>query len=144
VCIVCPGKASGKLRDQDVLDELLSCRAHDTLMLLSSTGRAYAIKAHKVPEVSRAAMGTPIAQVRRLSPSSAVARSFPVPVYAGLPFDLDALHDRTHLPTHMTKQQKPGSLVLAAHATELMHDPVCMFGCCRCWACLRLSTSPRC
>lgn len=58
------GKASGKLRDQDVLDELLSCRAHDTLLLLSAAGRAYAIKAHKVPEASRAAMGTPIAQVR--------------------------------------------------------------------------------
>lgn len=57
------GKASGKLRDQDVLDELLSCRAHDTLLLLSAAGRAYAIKAHKVPEASRAAMGTPIAQV---------------------------------------------------------------------------------
>lgn len=62
------GKASGKLRDQDVLDELLSCRAHDTLMLMSSTGRAYAIKAHKVPEASRAAMGTPIAQVRAAAP----------------------------------------------------------------------------
>lgn len=65
--MLCAGKASGKLRDQDVLDELLSCRTHDTLMLLSSTGRAYAIKAHKVPEASRAAMGTPIAQVRRLT-----------------------------------------------------------------------------
>jgi DNA gyrase subunit A len=58
------GKASGKLRDQDVLDELLSCRAHDTLLLLSAAGRGYGIKAHKVPEASRAAMGTPIAQVR--------------------------------------------------------------------------------
>lgn len=57
------GKASGKLRDQDVLDELLSCRAHDTLLLLSAAGRGYGIKAHKVPEASRAAMGTPIAQV---------------------------------------------------------------------------------
>jgi DNA gyrase/topoisomerase IV subunit A len=66
LCVLSAGKASGKLRDQDVLDELLSCRAHDTLMLLSSTGRAYAIKAHKVPEASRAAMGTPVAQVRRL------------------------------------------------------------------------------
>ena len=59
----CAGKASGKLRDQDVLDELLSCRAHDTLLLLSAAGRAYAIKAHKVPEASRTAMGSAIAQV---------------------------------------------------------------------------------
>jgi len=46
-----------------VLDDLLSCRAHDTLLLLSAAGRAHAIKAHKVPEASRTAMGTAIAQV---------------------------------------------------------------------------------
>lgn len=47
-----------------MLDELLSCRAHDSLLLLSAGGRAHAIKAHKVPEASRTSMGTPIAQVR--------------------------------------------------------------------------------
>jgi DNA gyrase/topoisomerase IV subunit A len=110
--------SSGKLRDQDALEDLLTCRAHDTLLLLNTgarvcvcvcvargghlklpgscyhplhrgnhlaplltinmhacasllnffnpaatAGRAYTIKAHKVPEASRTAMGSAIAEV---------------------------------------------------------------------------------
>jgi hypothetical protein len=60
---VMTGKSSAKLRDNDALEDLLSLMAHDTLLFLSSAGRAYSVKAHKVPEASRAAAGTSLSQV---------------------------------------------------------------------------------
>lgn len=57
------GKSSGKLRDNDALQDVLSLMAHDTLLFLSAAGRAHSVKAHKVPEASRVASGSSIAQV---------------------------------------------------------------------------------
>eukprot|EP00775_Hariotina_reticulata_P008929 gene8929-9106_t len=57
------GKSSARLRDNDALEDLLSLMAHDTLLFLSSAGRAYSVKAYKVPEASRAAAGSSISQV---------------------------------------------------------------------------------
>lgn len=58
------GKSAGRLRDNDALEDVLSLMAHDTLLFLSSSGRAFSVKAHKVPEASRTAAGTAVSQVR--------------------------------------------------------------------------------
>lgn len=59
------GKSAGRLRDNDALEDVLSLMAHDTLLFLSGSGRAFSVKAHKVPEASRTAAGTAVSQVRQ-------------------------------------------------------------------------------
>lgn len=43
---------------------MVACRAHDTLLFVTTSGRAYSTLAYKVPEASRTAGGTAITQVR--------------------------------------------------------------------------------
>ena len=59
------GQSSGRLRDADVLEEVLAVLAHDTLLVLAGSGRCYALPAYKVPETSRTAAGTAAVQVGR-------------------------------------------------------------------------------
>ncbi|KAF8061304.1 gyrA [Scenedesmus sp. PABB004] len=58
------GKSSGKLRDNDALEVLLSLTAHDSLLFISAVGRAHSVRAHRIPEASRASSGSAIAQAR--------------------------------------------------------------------------------
>ena len=58
------GKSGGRLRDTDALEEVVAAMAHDTLLLLGGNGKAYSLKAYKVPEGSRTAAGTALVQVR--------------------------------------------------------------------------------
>eukprot|EP00878_Enallax_costatus_P019373 GHUV01020438.1.p1 GENE.GHUV01020438.1~~GHUV01020438.1.p1 ORF type:complete len:826 (+),score=272.01 GHUV01020438.1:1150-3627(+) len=57
------GKSAGRLRDNDALEDVLSVMAHNTLLFLSASGRAFSVKAHKVPEATRTAAGSAVSQV---------------------------------------------------------------------------------
>lgn len=58
------GKSGGRLRDNDVLEEVVAAMSHDHVLFLTATGKLHCIKAYKIPEASRTASGTAIAQVR--------------------------------------------------------------------------------
>ena len=67
------GKAGTKTQQDDEVKLFISCNDHDTLLLFSDRGVAYALPAYRVPMSSRTAKGTPsvdnLTQVKA-SPSS--------------------------------------------------------------------------
>ena len=57
------GKAGTKTQDDDEVKLFISCNDHDTLLLFSDRGVAYALPAYRVPMGSRTAKGTPSVQL---------------------------------------------------------------------------------
>ncbi len=57
------GKAGTKNQQDDEVKLFISCNDHDTLLLFSNRGVAYALPAYRVPMSSRTAKGTPSVQL---------------------------------------------------------------------------------
>ncbi|MDC3118735.1 DNA gyrase subunit A [Prochlorococcus sp. AH-716-K03] len=57
------GKAGTKTQKDDEVKLFISCNDHDTLLLFSDRGVAYALPAYRVPMSSRTAKGTPSVQL---------------------------------------------------------------------------------
>ncbi len=57
------GKAGTKSKEDDDVKLFISCNDHDTLLLFSDRGVAYALPAYRVPMSSRTAKGTPSVQL---------------------------------------------------------------------------------
>ena len=57
------GKAGTKNQQDDEVKLFISCNDHDTLLLFSDRGVAYALPAYRVPMSSRTAKGTPSVQL---------------------------------------------------------------------------------
>ncbi len=57
------GKAGTRSQGEEEVKIFISCNDHDTLLLFSDRGVAYALPAYRVPQCSRAAKGTPIVQL---------------------------------------------------------------------------------
>ena len=57
------GKAGTKTQEDDQVKLFISCNDHDTLLLFSDRGVAYALPAYRVPMSSRTAKGTPSVQL---------------------------------------------------------------------------------
>ena len=57
------GKAGTKTQGDDDVKLFISCNDHDTLLLFSDRGVAYALPAYRVPMSSRTAKGTPSVQL---------------------------------------------------------------------------------
>jgi DNA gyrase subunit A len=73
------GKTAGRLRGDDALLRVLSCRDRDTVLLFSERGRAFALPAAMVPEGGRAGTGAPVPQLVGLAPGEAVTAVLAVP-----------------------------------------------------------------
>ncbi len=57
------GKAGTRSQGEEEVKLFISCNDHDTLLLFSDRGVAYAIPAYRVPQSSRTAKGTPVVQL---------------------------------------------------------------------------------
>ncbi len=57
------GKAGTRSKGEEEVKLFISCNDHDTLLLFSDRGVAYALPAYRVPQCSRVAKGTPIVQL---------------------------------------------------------------------------------
>merc|ERR1711934_1089211 len=57
------GKAGTRSQGEDAVKLFISCNDHDTLLLFSDRGVAYALPAYRVPQCSRTAKGTPVVQL---------------------------------------------------------------------------------
>jgi DNA gyrase subunit A len=61
------GVRGAEMKEDDIVSTLLTCSTHDTLLVFTSRGRAYRIKAYQVPEKSRSAKGVFVANVPGLA-----------------------------------------------------------------------------
>lgn len=61
------GKAGAKIKEDDVVEQFLSCCDHDTVLLFSDAGLVYSLPTYQIPTGSRTARGTSIVQLLPLS-----------------------------------------------------------------------------
>ena len=64
--------------DNDYIADLLMTRTHDTIMFFTNLGRAYRLKAYKIPEASRVSRGTAIVNLLNLLPEEKVTAIIPI------------------------------------------------------------------
>jgi DNA gyrase subunit A len=57
------GKAGTRSQGEEAVKLFISCNDHDTLLLFSDRGVAYALPTYRVPQCSRSAKGTPVVQL---------------------------------------------------------------------------------
>ncbi|RMD66636.1 DNA gyrase subunit A [Candidatus Pacearchaeota archaeon] len=60
------GVMSAELKDNDFVKQFIACSTHDTLLFFTSRGRAFWLKAHLVPEGTRASRGRSLANLFNL------------------------------------------------------------------------------
>ncbi|MDP3131112.1 MAG: DNA topoisomerase (ATP-hydrolyzing) subunit A, partial [Bacillota bacterium] len=63
------GSNSASLMDDDFLEQLFVANTHDYIMFITTEGKAYWMKAHEIPEASRAARGAHIKGLLAISPN---------------------------------------------------------------------------
>ena len=61
------------LKEGDIVEHLLTTTAHSYLLLFSSSGRVYRLKAHEIPKRERTARGTAVVNVVPMRPEDGVA-----------------------------------------------------------------------
>jgi DNA gyrase subunit A len=62
------GAAGLKMKEEDVLQAVLSCSTHDNLLMFTNQGRVFKLRAFEIPEASRQAKGTAIVNLLNLKP----------------------------------------------------------------------------
>jgi DNA gyrase subunit A len=67
------GSNSATLMDDDFLEQLFVANTHDYIMFITTEGKAYWMKAHEIPEASRAARGTHIKGLLAISPNEEIS-----------------------------------------------------------------------
>ena len=65
-------------REDDMVENMFICMAHDTVMLFSNLGRVYRMKAYEIPEGSRQAKGMNLINLLPLMPGEKITRILPV------------------------------------------------------------------
>ena len=72
------GRTGMKARDEDFVEDVFVASAHSAILVITTGGKAYALKVHEVPEAGPAAKGTPIVNLVSLSAEEGVASIVPV------------------------------------------------------------------
>ena len=67
------GVKGAALKEGDIVEHLLTTTAHAYLLLFSTTGRVYRLKAHEIPKRDRTARGTAVVNVVPMRPEDRVA-----------------------------------------------------------------------
>jgi DNA gyrase subunit A len=66
------GVAGTRLRDQDLVSQVIHTTAHAYLLFFSNLGKVYRLRAHEIPERERQAKGIPIVNLLSLAPSERI------------------------------------------------------------------------
>jgi DNA gyrase subunit A len=59
-------------REEDVVNQLVVCRTHDSILFFTGRGRVFQLKAHEIPDSSRTAKGTPVINLINIEPKELV------------------------------------------------------------------------
>lgn len=72
------GRSSLKLKADDSLEQLFTCRAHDVLLFFTNRARVYRLKVYELPSNKRASMGTALVNLLSLEPGEKVVSVIPL------------------------------------------------------------------
>ncbi|MBQ7502361.1 DNA gyrase subunit A [bacterium] len=72
------GRSSLKLKQNDTLKQLFTCRAHDSLLFFTNKARVYRLRVYELPTNKRGSMGTALVNMLSLGPDEKVAVVIPL------------------------------------------------------------------
>ena len=72
------GRSSLKLKADDSLEQLFTCRAHDVLLFFTNKARVHRLKVYELPSNKRASMGTALVNLLSLEPGEKVVAVIPL------------------------------------------------------------------
>ena len=108
------------MKEDDIVDSLLTCSTHDHLLFFTNQGRVYRIKAYQVPEKSRSAKGVYVANVPGLAfePEEHVAAVMALREFVDDAFLVFATQDGTVKRTRLDAFDSPRSVLIAINLAE--------------------------
>lgn len=72
------GKSAADVKDEDIIDRMVVCNTHDTLLCFSSRGKVYWLKVYQLPLASRASRGKPIVNLLPLEQDERINTILPI------------------------------------------------------------------
>lgn len=72
------GKSASDVKDADIIDQLVVCNTHDTLLCFSSIGKVYWLRTYQIPQASRASRGKPIVNLLPLLENERINTVLPI------------------------------------------------------------------
>ncbi len=72
------GKSAADVKSEDIIERLIVCNTHDTLLCFSSLGRVYWLKVYQLPQASRLSRGKPIVNLLPLDPEERISTILPI------------------------------------------------------------------
>lgn len=72
------GKSATDVKSEDMIERLLVCNTHDTLLCFSSLGKVYWLKVYQLPQASRASRGKPIVNILPLQADERINTILPI------------------------------------------------------------------
>ncbi len=75
-------------KEEDVIDHLIYCKAHDNLLFFSDRGKVYQVKAYEIPEVSRTARGKSIVNILDIKSEENITAVIPIEGGLGKKYEL--------------------------------------------------------
>lgn len=72
------GKAAADVKSEDIIERLIVCNTHDTLLCFSSLGRVYWLKVYQLPQASRLSRGKPIVNILPLDADERINTILPI------------------------------------------------------------------
>ena len=85
------GVQGARLKEEDLVDDVVHTTAHAYLLLFSNRGRVYRLRAHEVPMKERTARGTAVVNLLPLAPDETIQA-----IVATRDFDSGGLPDLRH------------------------------------------------
>ncbi len=77
------GITGHKPKEEDFVEDMFICSSHDSLLLFSSLGRVYRIKAYEIPEAARANRGRAIVNLVQIAQDEKITTIIPVTTEEG-------------------------------------------------------------
>ncbi len=75
------GVAGATMREEDFIERMYTASTHDYLLIFTSFGKVHWLKVYEIPEASRYAKGTALANVLKLGEGEKISASLPVKEY---------------------------------------------------------------
>ncbi len=72
------GKAAARMKEDDGVEQFLTCCDHDSVLFFSDRGVVYCLKAYQIPATSRTARGVPIVQLLPIPHDEKITSIVPV------------------------------------------------------------------
>ncbi len=114
------GKAATKVKEEDVIHNLLVANTHATILCFSTTGKVYWLKVYQVPQGSRTSRGRPIVNLLPLQKEESITAILPVKQFDEHHFVFMATEQGTVKKVPLVQFARPRSN--GKIALELNHD----------------------